>query len=127
MARSGASLVAMHRNLTWMTAEGLKLDSGAFLLGLEEAAGVGATVIGKPNANFFLQALAMLGLHPGRAAMVGDDLENDVIAAQRVGMTGVLVRTGKFDAAELARASISPDHLIDSVADLARLIESGED
>ncbi len=28
--------------------------------------------------------------------MIGDDLNNDVLAAQVVGMAGVLVRTGKF-------------------------------
>ena len=126
MLRSGARLVAMHRNLTWMTAEGLKLDSGAFILGLEEAAGVRATVIGKPNADFFLRALAALRMDADRVAMVGDDLENDVIAAQRVGLTGVLVRTGKFDADELRKASTSPDHVSDSVTDLPRLIDSGD-
>lgn len=124
MLRSGASLVAMHRNLTWMTAEGLKLDAGAFLMGLEEAAGARATVVGKPNADFFRQALKMLRLEAPAAAMVGDDIENDVLAAQRLGMRGVLVRTGKFDADEVQRASPAPHHVIDSVADLPRLLES---
>lgn len=36
------------------------------------------------------------GRAASRAAMVGDDVENDVLAAQAVGMTGILVRTGKF-------------------------------
>jgi HAD superfamily hydrolase (TIGR01458 family) len=122
--RSGASLVAMHRNVTWMTAEGLKLDAGAFLMGLEEAAGVRATVVGKPNASFFRQALKMLGLEPQRVAMVGDDVENDVLAAQRLGVTGVLVRTGKFAADQLQETLRPPDHVIDSVADLPQLLES---
>ena len=33
-------------------------------------------------------------------AMVGDDLRADVAAAQRVGMKGILVLSGKTDAAE---------------------------
>ena len=38
-----------------------------------------------------------LGVGAGeRALMVGDDIENDVLGAQDVGMTGVFVRTGKF-------------------------------
>jgi ribonucleotide monophosphatase NagD (HAD superfamily) len=28
--------------------------------------------------------------------MVGDDLDNDVLAAQSLGLRGVLVRTGKY-------------------------------
>jgi HAD superfamily hydrolase (TIGR01458 family) len=124
MLRSGASLVAMHRNMTWMTAEGLKLDAGAFLMGLEEAAGVRATVVGKPNADFFRQALKMLRFEAQSVAMVGDDVENDVLAAQRLGVTGVLVRTGKFDAQQLQETVGGPDHVIDSVADLPALLES---
>ncbi|HEX2090585.1 MAG TPA: HAD-IIA family hydrolase [Actinomycetota bacterium] len=124
MLRSGASLVAMHRNMTWMTAEGLKLDAGAFLVGLEQAAGVGATVVGKPNADFFRQALKMLRLEPQNVAMVGDDVENDVLAAQRLGLTGVLVRTGKFAIEKERKTSSAPDHVIDSVADLVPLLET---
>ncbi len=122
--RSGAALVAMHRNMTWMTAEGLKLDAGAFVLGLEEAAGVRATVVGKPNADFLHQALRIIGLDAASVAMVGDDVENDVIAAQRVGLTGVLVRTGKFDREQLKKALEAPDHVIDSVAELPEVLET---
>ena len=124
MLRSGAALVAMHGNMTWMTSEGLKLDAGAFLMGLEQAAGVRATVVGKPNADFFLQALKLLRLEPQIVAMVGDDVENDVLAAQRLGLTGVLVRTGKFDAEQVRKTFQAPDHTIDSVADLPQLLES---
>ncbi|HEX8100909.1 MAG TPA: HAD-IIA family hydrolase [Actinomycetota bacterium] len=123
MLRSGAQLVAMHRNVTWTTAEGLKLDAGAFLLGLEAASGVEATVIGKPNREFFLQAVGLLGLEPGAVAMVGDDAESDVAAAQRAGLTGILVRTGKFAPQDVERASMKPHHSIDSVGDLPALVE----
>jgi HAD superfamily hydrolase (TIGR01458 family) len=116
MLLDGAALVAMHRNLAWRTGEGMTLDSGAFLLGLERASGVEATVIGKPTADFFAQAVELLGVPAGRAAMVGDDLDNDVIAAQRLGLTGVLVRTGK------ASSGTGADRVIDSIADLPRLI-----
>ena len=46
----GAELVAMHRNLFWRTEAGLQLDSGAFLVGLERAAGVEAVVCGEARA-----------------------------------------------------------------------------
>lgn len=121
MVYGGAALVAMHRNLFWMTAEGIKLDAGAYVKGLEAAAGVQATVIGKPSGNFFRQALELLGIAAERAAMVGDDLVADVLAAQRAGCTGVLVRTGKFRPADLAGEE-RPDHLIDSIAELPDLL-----
>ncbi len=57
----GARLVAMHRGLYWRTADGLQLDSGAFVAGLEQAAGTDAEVVGKPAPAFFAAALGHLG------------------------------------------------------------------
>ena len=118
----GAALVAMHRNLSWMTAEGENLDAGAYVAGLERAAGRAAIVTGKPAPECFVAGLEALGLPAERVAMVGDDLENDVLAAQAVGITGVLVRTGKFREAKLAGASGTPDHVIGSIVDLPALL-----
>ncbi|MEU7718924.1 HAD-IIA family hydrolase [Streptomyces tibetensis] len=118
----GARLVAMHRNLYWRTAEGLRLDSGAFLAGLERAARVEAEITGKPARAFFDSALARMGIGAEQALMVGDDVESDVLAAQRAGLTGVLVRTGKFQEETLRAADGTPDHVIDSFADLPALL-----
>ena len=120
---NGARLVSMHRSLYWVTNEGLKLDAGAFVAGLEAAAGVEASVVGKPSAAFFETAVSMLGSNVDETAMVGDDIENDVLAAQRIGLTGVQVRTGKFRPEAMERASGTPDHVIDSIADLPALME----
>jgi phospholysine phosphohistidine inorganic pyrophosphate phosphatase len=49
--------------------------------------------------------------------MVGDDLRTDVEGAQRTGLAGVLVRTGKFTPADL-EGDIRPDAVLDSIADL---------
>jgi HAD superfamily hydrolase (TIGR01458 family) len=117
--QAGARLVALHKNRWWQTAEGPKLDGGAFVAGLEYAAGVEAEVVGKPSRPYFESALAALGVPAGEATMVGDDVETDVSAAIELGMRGVLVRTGKFRAETLAAADPKPDGVIDSVADLA--------
>jgi HAD superfamily hydrolase (TIGR01458 family) len=118
MLLEGAALVAMHRNLSWMTDRGPTLDSGAFVAGLEQASGATATVTGKPSPDFFASCVAMLGLEPERVAMVGDDLEADVLAAQRCGLTGVLVRTGKFRQETVDASEEPPDLIMDSIADL---------
>ena len=113
----GAILLAMHRNLTWRTSRGLQLDAGAYLAALEAAAGVEATVIGKPSAAMFEAALTTLGLDPSETAMIGDDLDSDVRGAQSLGITGVQVRTGKFRPEQLDRGD-APDFIIDSFADV---------
>jgi HAD superfamily hydrolase (TIGR01458 family) len=118
----GAVLVAMHRNMTWRTDAGLQLDSGGFVGALEQAAGVEATVVGKPSPTFFEASLTTLGLPAERVAMVGDDVHNDVLAGQACGLRGVLVRTGKFRARDLESLAAEPDVVVDSFADVPRLV-----
>jgi HAD superfamily hydrolase (TIGR01458 family) len=116
--RNGARLVSLHRNRWWQTSRGPLLDSGAFVAGLEYAAGVEAEVVGKPSRAYFESALAELGAQPEETVMVGDDVESDVGGAKAIGMRGVLVRTGKFTEEGLDRADRKPDAVLDSVRDL---------
>jgi HAD superfamily hydrolase (TIGR01458 family) len=118
----GAQLVAMSRTMYWRSDTGLQLDSGAFLAGLEQAAGVQAEVTGKPSGAFFAAALAALGADAPEAVVVGDDIEADVLGGQRHGLSGVLVRTGKYRPDSQSSSSGAPDHVIDSVADLPALL-----
>jgi HAD superfamily hydrolase (TIGR01458 family) len=119
----GAELFAMHANLFWRTADGLELDTGAFLLGLERAADVRATILGKPAEAFFHTALTVLGTSVAETIMIGDDVESDVIGGQRHGLTGVLVRTGKFlPDHENGIDGERPNHVLDSIADLPNLL-----
>jgi HAD superfamily hydrolase (TIGR01458 family) len=119
----GAALVAMHRGLYWRTSDGLQLDAGAFLAGLEQAAGTEADVVGKPAPAFFTTALAHLHADAAHTLMAGDDIETDVLAAQRQGLTGALVKTGKYLPRTHRTASGIPDHVLDSFADLPALLE----
>ena len=124
----GVPVVAMHRSTAWNTAEGLRIDTGMYLIGMEETSGRKAVAVGKPAPAGFEVAAARLGVDPEEMYMVGDDLNNDVLAAQVVGMTGVLVRTGKFRQDTLDRwaadeFAMQPNHVIDSVADLPRLLK----
>jgi HAD superfamily hydrolase (TIGR01458 family) len=114
----GVPLVAMHRNVSWKTADGLQLDSGAYLMAIEEASGVRATVLGKPDRDFFETAVTDLGLPAEDVAMVGDDVDADVLGAQAAGMTGVLVRTGKYRPEQVERAPKLPDVVLASFAEV---------
>jgi HAD superfamily hydrolase (TIGR01458 family) len=126
LALSGVPLVALHRNTRYETSAGLALDMGAFLPGLEAAAGASATVVGKPAPAFFRAALDDLGAGADRAVMVGDDVESDVLGAQALGITGVLVRTGKFRPDDLERIAGRPDHVIEDISHLPELLDSLE-
>jgi len=125
---AGADLVALHKGRYWQTGAGLRLDIGAYVAGLEHATGKQARIMGKPSCDFFLQAVAALGLPAGvaggrtRVAMVGDDVISDVAGAQTCGLKGVLVRTGKYREEAVRRSGVRPDLVVDSLADLPDLI-----
>jgi HAD superfamily hydrolase (TIGR01450 family) len=123
----GVPVVAMHRSTAWNTAGGLRIDTGMYLIGMEETSGRKAVAVGKPAPEGFLASASRLGVEPEEMYVVGDDLNNDVLAGQVVGMTGVLVRTGKFRQDTLKRwaadeFAMQPNHVIDSVADLPELL-----
>jgi HAD superfamily hydrolase (TIGR01458 family) len=120
----GATLLGMHRNLYWQTRDGLDLDGGAYIAGLEEAANTKATICGKPERAYFQAALEMLGVGAERTAMVGDDVVNDVLGAQAAGLTGVLVRTGKYREGDEDRHEGRPNHVVDSIADVLGILGS---
>jgi HAD superfamily hydrolase (TIGR01458 family) len=117
---AGAALVALSRDRYFRQGDRLALDAGPFVAALEYAAGVSAAVAGKPSPAFFEAAVRSLGLAADRSvAMVGDDLWSDVQGAQRAGLQGWLVRTGKFREEALRDSGIAPDRILSSVADLA--------
>ncbi len=118
MLMDGAVLLAMHRNLYWRASDGLMLDSGPYVHALELATGKQATVLGKPDRDFFEQALHSIGVAADEAVTVGDDIENDVGGAQRAGMRGILVCTGKHSADSPLLERVQPDAILPSIVDL---------
>jgi HAD superfamily hydrolase (TIGR01458 family) len=114
----GVAFVALHRNPYWKTGGRLVLDVGAFVAALEYAAGREATLVGKPSRAMFEAAVRDMGLALPEVAMVGDDLETDVMGSRALGMPAILVRTGRGRSAELASSECQPDLTIDSIAAL---------
>ena len=121
---AGADLYCLHKNRWWQTADGPRLDAGAFVAGLEYAADMEATVLGKPSSAYFAAALEALDADPRLTWMIGDDLEGDIIGAQKQGMRTVLVRTGKFRPDAVERSSLQPDGIISSIAQLPDWLEA---
>jgi HAD superfamily hydrolase (TIGR01458 family) len=120
---AGAELYCLHRNRWWQTKHGPMLDAGAFVAGLEYAAQTEATVLGKPSPAYFEAACRALDADPELTWMVGDDLESDIVGAQRLGMHAVLVRTGKFRPDAVERSGVQPDGIVSSLAHLPDWLE----
>ena len=124
LLHDGAPLLAVGRNRYFRDGGRLSLDAGPFVAALEYAAGVQATVVGKPAAAFFHAAVADLGLPPAAVLMIGDDVEADVVGAIAAGLQGVLVRTGKFEPADERLLDGGPGRCEPGILDAVRAINT---
>ena len=110
-------LIALGMTRYWKTSQGLQLDAGPFVAALQYATGIEPLVLGKLAIDFYRIAADSLEFATHELLMIGDDIRGDVEGAQRAGLLGVLVRTGKFQAADL-QCEVRPDAVLDSVANL---------
>lgn len=117
MLNPNAPLIALGLTRYWQADDGLRLDVGPFVKGLEYATGREAVVMGKPATPFFAIALEQLAASTEKTVMIGDDIRGDIDGAQQAGINGILVRTGKFRPDDLEQG-IVPYEILDSVAAL---------
>ncbi len=120
--KEGARLVALQKGRYWQTRNGLAIDAGAFVVALEYATETEAELIGKPNRAYFDTALTDMGIDPAQVAMIGDDILMDIGGAQALGMTTILVLSGKYAYDSQQPVSIEPDWTLESIADLPKLV-----
>ena len=78
---------------------------------------------GKPDERVYRRALNALGVEPADAWMVGDHLEFDVGAPQRLGLSGVWIDRRGRGLPE--HTSVKPDHIVRSLGELRSLITPG--
>jgi HAD superfamily hydrolase (TIGR01450 family) len=95
LQRPDSLLVALHKNRLFVNRGRLEPGLGAWVAALEHASGKAALVAGKPDPSLFAAAASAMGALPAQCAMVGDDPEADLVPARRLGMTAVLVLSGK--------------------------------
>ncbi|KAE9002653.1 hypothetical protein PR003_g18181 [Phytophthora rubi] len=118
----GGSLIALHEARYFAGKDGLNIGPGAFVKALEFSAGVQATIIGKPAPTFYDQALTDLNVTPAEAAMIGDDVRQDVHGAMGLGLRGVLVQTGKYRSGDEAEIDPSPSYVATGFPDAVEWI-----
>ncbi len=116
---NGAEILALEHDRYWMGSDGLVLSTGPFVAALEYATGKRSELMGKPSPDFFDLALKDIGATPKDAAMIGDDIMTDVGGAQKVGMRGILVKTGKYREDLAQKSGVTPDLILESIARLA--------
>lgn len=118
--RHGARLVATNPDVACpMSGGGLAPDCGALAAAVEACSGKRVELYaGKPSPILAEVALHRLAVAAGDCLMVGDRLETDVLFGRNNGMGSALVLTGVTRRDDLAHASVQPDFVLESVAEL---------
>lgn len=116
IGNKSCQLLALGMTRYWSGPQGLQMDVGPFVQALSFAANKQPVVLGKPAEAFFDLAAEKLGINKRDLAMIGDDAISDVQAAQKCGLRGILVKTGKFRQEDLNVTH--PDIVIENFAQL---------
>jgi HAD superfamily hydrolase (TIGR01458 family) len=120
---NGADIVAMHKNKFWQPEGKLILDAGTFISAIEFATDKQAIVIGKPSPLYFKTALKKIGFSSDSDfVMIGDDIENDVLAAQKIGGKGILILTGKTKTIDVKNGK--PNFIVNSLTEIISLLSN---
>jgi HAD superfamily hydrolase (TIGR01458 family) len=118
----GAKLIVMITETVDSSLGEMELTVGAYGKMLEDAAGIKATYIGKPNRYIFDIAIDTMGnIDRSKILMVGDKIGTDILGAKNVSLKAALVKTGEFRESDLESPVIVPDYIFDSVREVGKL------
>ena len=77
--------------------------------------------VAKPDLRIFQIALARADCKPEEAVMVGDRIDNDIIPANKIGMTTVWIKQGFGSYAEPKTVEEQPDYIVNNLAEITEL------
>ena len=124
---AGAEFICSNRDRAYPVEGRLLPGAGTIVAAIEVATGSKALCIGKPEPFLFQEAVRRAGKQDGhdRVVVVGDSTDYDIVAAHRVGATGVLITTGltERDTLKSASGDAVPDRVIHSLEELFDLPE----
>jgi HAD superfamily hydrolase (TIGR01450 family) len=120
LLRQGARLIGICADRVFPSPRGLEFGAGALCAMLGYAANVQPTFTGKPEAIFFEELCAQIGVPTQGCLLIGDNLESDIAGAKRVGMKTILTLTGVTRRADLDRVppEVRPDWVVENLGQL---------
>ena len=122
LLQKGVKLIVMITEKVDHSMGQTELTVGAYGQMLEDAAGIKAVYIGKPNHYVFDITLGSMGnIDRDNILMVGDRISTDILGGKGAGLKTALVRTGEFRESDLESPIAVPDYILDSVADIGKL------
>ncbi|CEF63943.1 Phospholysine phosphohistidine inorganic pyrophosphate phosphatase [Strongyloides ratti] len=117
-----SKLFTMGNGKFYQREDGPCLDVGAFGAALKYSTNCEHEVIGKPNESYFMAAVDKLKLKKEEVVMIGDDIVSDVGGAQKIGIRGLSVRTGKWRPEWENHPDVRPDFIGNNLKEIVDII-----
>ena len=83
--------------------------------------------VAKPDLRIFQIALARADCKPEEAVMVGDRIDNDIIPANKIGMTTMWIKQGFGSYAEPKTVEEQSDYIVNSLAEITEVFRRYDD
>ncbi len=115
LIRAGARFIGTNPDLTFPGDRGIVPGNGSILTALRVSTDIEPLIIGKPEPEMMVQALARMGGSAADTAVLGDRLDTDILGGQRAGLTTLLVLSGVTTQARLAHDPIQPDYVFEDI------------
>lgn len=123
LIEGGAKFIATNPDKTGPSDEGTLPATGAIAAMVTKATGRKPYFIGKPNPIMIRAGLNKIGAHSEEAAMIGDRMDTDVLAAIESGLHANLVLTGSTRLQDVTDYPYRPAAIYESIADIVPLVE----
>lgn len=117
---SGAKLIGTNPDVLLPKDDGFEPGAGSLLAAIVAATRVEPLIVGKPQPHLIHDAVARLGIDHAQAIMIGDQLETDIVAAQKAEVFSVLVETGVPNP---ANSGVVPDLAVPTLVSLGQAME----
>lgn len=118
MIQNGSEILALSKTLWYKDTDGNSINTGAFVKMFEAACDKKAILLGKPSTDFLGMGLARTNSEPQKTLVIGDDILTDIQGGHKLGAKTALVKTGVYSTDALNKASVQPDYILKSIADV---------
>jgi len=118
MILAGAKFIATNRDPSPKKKGWNNLGIAATAAMIEEATGVKAFIIGKPNPVMMRSARKALGLETAETTIIGDTMDTDIKGGVQMGYKTILVLSGITKPEDFKKYAFKPDMIVNSVNDL---------
>jgi NagD protein len=118
LVEAGAKLIATNSDISGPGETGNIPACKALVAPLELTTGRQAYFVGKPNPLIMRTGLKLLGVHSAEAAMIGDNMNTDIIAGIETGLMSVLVLSGVSTKEGIKKYAYQPNLILNNVGEI---------